>query len=193
MAARAKAPNRGGMAFGRNLAILGLIPFALGAYATVMGAMTLRWPRAEATIIGCEHIWPEGDRRNIGSPDNPKGWSTARLTYAYHAKEAERTASGVEAYTLGLVNAAHEDELCLTYQPHQQVEIAYDPGHPDIAYLEPGPSRPALMLLGLGAFMLLCGWRVHALAKRGLGTMNEEGATERIKRHRDSADRGPLP
>jgi uncharacterized protein DUF3592 len=193
MAPRAKKPNRGGMAFGRNLAILGLIPFVLGAYATVMGAMTLRWPRAEAIIIGCEQVWPENDSRNIGSPEHSKGWSTAHLTYAYHAGGEERTGSGVEAYALGLVNAAHEDELCLTYQPHQQVKIAYDPGNVDVAYLEPGPSNPALMLLGIGAFMMLCGWLVHTLARRGIGRMNAEGATEHIKRHRDSADRSPLP
>jgi hypothetical protein len=193
MARRAKKPNRGGMAFGRNLAILGFIPFVLGAYATAMGAMTLSWPRAEATIIGCEHIWPEGDRRNIGSPDNPKGWSTAHITYSYRARGEERTGSGVQAYTLGLANAAHEDELCVTYQPHQQVKIAYDPGNVNVTYLEPGPSSPALMLLGVGAFMMLCGWWAYSLSRRGIGTMNAEGATERIKRHRDTADRSPLP
>lgn len=188
MPARRKSPNRGGMAFGRNIMILGLIPFAFGAYATVRGALTLRWPRASATIIGCERNFPEGDRRNVGSPDNPKGWSTARLTYSYSVGGVERVGAGVEAHTLGLVNAGHDGKLCLNYQPHQQVAVAFDPDQPDIAYLEPGPSLSALMLLGLGSFMLLSGWRVRVLASRGLGVMNEEGAVERIKRQRDSAD-----
>lgn len=187
MRVRKRPPNRGGMAFGRNLMILGLIPFAIGTYAAAMGVLTLRWPRATASIVGCERRWAEGDRRNIGSADNPKGWSTARLTYFYSAGGIERIGSGVQAYALGLANAVHEEKLCLTYQPHQQVTVAYDPAQPAIAYLEPGPSLSALMLLGVGSVMLLGGWRVRVLAGRGLGTMNAEGATERIKRHEDSA------
>jgi hypothetical protein len=187
MRVRKRQPNRGGMAFGRNLMILGLIPFAIGAYATAMGVLTLRWPRATGSIAGCERHWAEGDRRNVGSADNPKGWSTARLTYSYSAGGIERIGSGVQAYALGLANAAHEEKLCLTYQPHQQVTVAYDPSQPAIAYLEPGPSLSALMLLGVGSVMLLSGWRVRVLAGRGLGTMNAEGASERIKRHEDSA------
>ena len=46
-----KVPNRGGMAFGRNLMVLAGLVFALGAYSTVQGVLTLRWPRAEATVI----------------------------------------------------------------------------------------------------------------------------------------------
>jgi hypothetical protein len=187
MRVRKRPPNRGGMAFGRNLMILGLIPFAIGAYAAAMGALTLRWPRATASIVGCERHWAEGDRRNIGSADNPKGWSTARLTYAYSIGGIERIGSGVQAYALGLANAAREEKLCLTYQPHQTVTVAYDPAQPAIAHLEPGPSLSALMLLGVGTVMLLSGWRVRVLAGRGLGTMNAEGATERIERHQDSA------
>jgi hypothetical protein len=186
MPKRTKRPNRGGMAFGRNIMVLAMVPFVLGTYAAVQGALTLSWPRANATIIGCERVWPENDRRNIGSPDNLKGWSTAHLTYFYVAKGQEYTGSAVQPYALGLINVGHDQQMCLTYQPHQRVEIAYDADKPDIAYLEPGPSLPALMLSGLGAFMLLCGWRVRVLASRGLGTMNEEGATERIKRHRNS-------
>lgn len=181
-----KRPFRGGMAFGRNVMVLGLIPFLIGTYATVMGAWTLTWPRAEATVVGCEHVFPEGDRRNIGKAGNPKGWSAARLTYSYIARGNEYVGSGVEPYTLGLVNAAHEDRACLKYQPHQLAEVAYAPGNPGIAYLEPGPSPAALMLLGVGAAMLLSGWRVRVLASRGIGAMNEEGATERIKRQRNS-------
>lgn len=181
---RRKGPaNRGGMAFGRNLMILGLVPFAIGAYAAAMGVLTLRWPRATASIVGCERHWAEGDRRNIGSADNPRGWSTARLTYAYSVGGIERIGSGVQAYALGLANAAQEAKLCLTYQPRQQVAVAYDAAQPAVAYLEPGPSLSALMLLGVGTVILLSGWRVRVLAGRGLGTMNEDGATERIKRH----------
>ncbi|WP_186420230.1 DUF3592 domain-containing protein [Bosea sp. CS1GBMeth4] len=172
------------MAFGRNLAILGLIPFAFGAYASVMGMLTLRWPRAAASIIGCERHWSEGDRRNIGSADSPKGWSTARLSYSYSVAGVVHTGTGVDAYTLGLVNAAHEDRLCSAYQPHQQVAVAYDPDAPGISYLEPGASLSALMLLGVGSVMLLSGWRVRVLASRGLGRMNADGATETIERQR---------
>ena len=183
---RGKRPFRGGMAFGRNIMVLGLVPFVFGTYATIMGAWTLTWPRAEATIIGCENIFPESDSRNVGKSDNPKGWSTASLTYSYIARGNEYVGSGVEPYTLGLVNAAHEGRACLKYQPHQRVEVAYEAGNPGVAYLEPGPSLAALMLLGVGAVMLLSGWRVRVLASRGIGAMNQEGATERIKRHRNS-------
>lgn len=185
MRARRKPANRGGMAFGRNLAILGFVPFAFGAYASVMGMLTLRWPRAAASIIGCERHWSAQDHRNIGSADNPRGWSTAGVSYSYSVAGIAHIGSGVEAYTLGLVNAAHEGNICSTYQPHQQVAVAYDPAAPDISYLEPGASLSALMLLGVGTVMVLSGWRVRVLAGRGLGRMNAEGATEAIQRERD--------
>jgi hypothetical protein len=38
------------------------------------------------------------------------------------------------------------------------------------------------VLLGIGAFMLLVGWWVRTKAAQGIGTMNEEGASERIAR-----------
>ena len=67
-----------------------------------------------------------------------------------------------------------------------QAKVAYDPANPAVSYLEPGPSSFALVLSGIGAFMLLVGWWVRAKAAQGIGAMNEEGATERIaKSQRD--------
>lgn len=182
-----KPPFRGGKAFGRNLMVLALVPLVIGAYASVMGVLTLTWPRGQATILGCEMAFPQTDRRNVGKSDNRKGWSTASLAYSYGVQGTSYNGSGIQPYTLGLLNAAHEQQACLKYQPHQRVEVAYDAADPRIAYLEPGPSLTALILLGIGVVMLLSGWRVRSLASRGIGAMYGEGATERIKRHRDSA------
>ena len=62
-------PNRGGMAFGRNLMVLGGLILALGAYGTVQGALTLGWPRAEATIITADLA------RQITTTTDPDGRS----------------------------------------------------------------------------------------------------------------------
>jgi hypothetical protein len=60
--------------------------------------------------------------------------------------------------------------------------IAYDPDDPSIAYLEPGPSSFSLALTAIGSVILGVGFWVRRKAAQGIGSMNEEGATERLNR-----------
>lgn len=48
------------------------------------------------------------------------------------------------------------------------------------------------MLSGIGTFMLLAGWWMRKKAAQGIGTMNEEGATERIAKARPDGDPAAL-
>ena len=180
------APNRGGMAFGRNLMVLGLLILVLGAYGVVMGAMTLRWPRTAATITSAELLRQTSTSRGMDGRSFEDGWNSFHVLYQYRVDNREHVAGGVEPYDFGMQNSAGAAKMRERHPVGSQAKVAYDPGNPAVAYLEPGPSSFALALSGIGAFMLLVGWWVRTKAAQGIGTMNEQGATERIaKAQRD--------
>jgi hypothetical protein len=174
------APNRGGMAFGRNLMVLGLLILVLGAYGVVMGAMTLRWPRTAATITSAELLRQNTTSRGLDGRSVEDGWNSFHVLYQYRAGDRDYVAGGVEPYDFGMQNSAGAAKMRERHPVGSPAQVAYDPGNPAVAYLEPGPSSFALVLSGIGAFMLLVGWWVRRKAAQGIGTMNEEGATERI-------------
>jgi len=175
-------PNRGGMAFGRNLVVLALLIFALGGYGVVMGALTLKWPRADATITSAELLRQTSTSRGADGRAIEDGWNSFHVLYRYRVGDRDYVAGGVEPYDFGMQNSAGAAKMRERHPVGSPAKVAYDPGNPAVAYLEPGPSSVALMLLGIGAFMLLVGWWVRTKAAQGIGTMNEEGASERIAR-----------
>jgi len=175
-------PNRGGMAFGRNLVVLALLIFALGGYGVVMGALTLKWPRADATITSAELLRQTSTSRGADGRAIEDGWNSFHVLYQYRVGDREYVAGGVEPYDFGMQNSAGAAKMRERHPVGSPAKVAYDPGNPAVAYLEPGPSSVALVLLGIGAFMLLVGWWVRTKAAQGIGTMNEEGASERIAR-----------
>ena len=185
------APTRGGMAFGRNLMVLGLLIAALGAYGVVRGALTLKWPRAEAAITSADLLRQTSTSRGMDGRSYEDGWNSFHVLYQYRVGDRDYVAGGVEPYDFGMQNSAGAAKMRERHPVGSKAKVAYDPGNPAVAYLEPGPSSFALVLLGIGAFMLLVGWWVRRKAAQGIGTMNEQGATERIAKARRDGD--PLP
>ena len=176
------APNRGAMAFGRNLMVLALLIFALGGYGVVMGALTLKWPRTAATITSAELLRQTSTSRGTDGRSVEDGWNSFHVLYQYRVGDRDYVSGGVEPYDFGMQNSAGAAKMRERHPVGSPAKVAYDPGNPAVAYLEPGPSSVALVLSGIGAFMLLVGWWVRAKAAQGIGAMNEEGATERIAR-----------
>lgn len=180
--------NKGGMAFGRNLMVLGAVILGIGGYATFMGAMTLRWPRVAATITNAELLRQSTPttRRSGGAQED--SWNSFHVLYRYSVADREYVAGGVEPYDLGMQNSAGAAKMRERYPVRAIVKVAYDPKDPAVAYLEPGPSSFALALAGIGSFMALVGFWVRRKAAAGIGTMNEEGTTERIAKARNDGD-----
>jgi len=177
-AVRNKAgPNLGGMAFGRNLMVLGGIILVIGGYGAVRGALTLGWPRTSATIVTADQL-RQGPQtsRGLGS----ESWNSFHVLYRYRVGDHDYVAGGVEPYDYGMQNSAGAAKMYDRYRTNSTAEIAYDPHNPAVAYLEPGPSSFTRMLVGIGAFMALVGLWVRRKAAQGIGAMNEDGATERI-------------
>ena len=168
------------MAFGRNLMVLGGLILALGAYGAIEGALTLRWPRAEATITTADLLRQTMPARTSDGRSYEESWNSFHVLYSYTVAGREYVAGGVEPYDFGMQNSAGAAKMSERHPPGSRASIAYDPKNPATAYLEPGPSSFALVLSGIGAFMALCGLWVRRKAAQGIGTMNEEGATERI-------------
>lgn len=185
---RKVVPNRGGMAFGRNLMVLGLLIFALGGYGVVMGAMTLKWPRTAATITSAELLRQTGTSRGLDGRSIEDGWNSFQVLYQYRVGDRDYVAGGVEPYDFGMQNSAGAAKMRERHPVGSQAKVAYDPANPAVSYLEPGPSSFALVLSGIGAFMLLIGWWVRTKAAQGIGAMNEEGATERIAKAQRDGD-----
>jgi hypothetical protein len=181
-------PNRGGMAFGRNLMVLAALILAIGVYGTVRGGLTLKWPRADATITSAELLRQITTSRGMDGRSFDDGWNSFHVLYQYRVDGREYVAGGVEPYDFGMQNSAGAAKMRERHPIGSQAKVAYDPGNPAVAYLEPGPSSFALVLAGIGAFILLIGWWVRTKAAQGIGTMNEEGATERIAKAQRDGD-----
>ena len=181
--ARAKrkqaAPNLGGMAFGRNLMVLGTLILALGGWGTVAGALTLGWPRTEATITTADLLRQNTTARTSDGRSREESWNSFHVLYRYTVAGREYVAGGVEPWDFGMQNSAGAAKMNERHPPGSKAMVAYDPKDPATTYLEPGPSSFALALSGIGAFMALCGFWC-AQGSQGIGTMNEEGATEDI-------------
>jgi Protein of unknown function (DUF3592) len=185
-------PNRGGMAFGRNLMVLALLIFGLGGYGAVMGALTLKWPRADATITSAELLRQISTSRGMDGRSFEDGWNSFHVLYQYRVGDRDYVAGGVEPYDFGMQNSAGAAKMRERHPVGSQAKVAYDPANPAVAYLEPGPSSFALVLSGIGVFMFLIGWWVRTKAAQGIGTMNEEGATERIAKAQRDGTPTPL-
>ena len=177
---RNRPPNLGGMAFGRNLMVLGGLIFALGAYGVARGAVTLGWPRAEATITTADLLRQSTTRRGQDGRSQEDAWNSFHVLYRYTVAGREYVTGGVEPYDFGMQNSAGAAKMNARHPPGSTAMVAYDPRDPSVAYLEPGPSSFALMLCGIGGFMALTGLWVRRKAAQGIGTMNQPGATEDI-------------
>ena len=179
------------MAFGRNLMVLAGLILALGVYGTVEGALTLGWPRAEATIITADLARQITTTREPDGRTREESWNSFHVLYRYTVSGREYVAGGVEPYDFGMQNSAGAAKMSERHPPGSTAKAAYDPKNPAEAYLEPGPSSFALALSGIGAVMALSGFWVRRKASQGIGTMNEEGATERIAKA--MRDGNPMP
>jgi hypothetical protein len=119
------------------------------------------------------------------------GWNSFHVLYQYRIGDRDYVAGGIEPYDFGMQNSAGAAKMRERHPVGSQATVAYDPANPAVAYLEPGPSSFALVLSGIGAFMFLIGWWVRTKAAQGIGTMNEEGATERIAKAQRDGDALP--
>ena len=130
---RKVVPNRGGMAFGRNLMVLALVIFGLGAYGVVMGALTLKWPRAEATITSAELLRQTNTRRGPDGRSIEDGWNSFHVLYKYRVGDRDYVAGGVEPYDFGMQNSAGAAKMRERHPVGSQAKVAYDPGNPAVA------------------------------------------------------------
>ena len=106
MARAKRPPNLGAMAFGRNLMVLGSLILALGAYGSVRGALTLGWPRAEATITSADLLRQTTTRRGMDGRSQEDGWNSFHVLYRYTVADREYVAGGVEPFDFGMQNSA---------------------------------------------------------------------------------------
>lgn len=166
-----KREQRGVRNFGRTILAIGAVPLVLGAYGCVMGALTLQWPRTEAKILGSDLRIVTSERRRSDGSSVTDNRATVDVAYAYKVKGRDYVGGEIEPYSFGMQNSALSRIHKQRYPKDAVVSAAYDPENPAIAYLEPRPSATAMMFLGIGVIMTLCGLIVLNWAKRGIGRM----------------------
>ena len=161
---------RQSLAFGRNLIVLAAIAFLPGVWGAASGALTLRWPRAEAKIVDASlrlQTTPSSDER-----DRRLNESTSfHVHYTYKAGGRDYRGGRVEPYDFGMQNSAGAKRMNGRHPAGSTAQVAYDPENPAIAYLEPGPSAFSLALVGIGLVIGGSGFWIRSLARRGVGQM----------------------
>ncbi len=161
--------QRGSLAFGRNLIVFGGALLATGSWGVGHGLATLKWPRTAATIVDAELVRQTANsRRADGSVEQ---WNSFHVLYAYSVGGRDYVSGRVEPYDFGMQNSAGAEKMRARHPVGSAAQVAYDPNEPATAYLEPGPSSFSLALSGIGAAILLSGFWVRSLAKRGVGEM----------------------
>ncbi|HEY4142809.1 MAG TPA: DUF3592 domain-containing protein [Pseudolabrys sp.] len=166
----AERTKRQSLAFARNLIVLALLILAPGVWGVVNGALTLRWPRATATITDSD-LRRQSTQMTSGNSRERDEWNSYAAHYSYSVGGKEYFGGGVEPYDFGMQNSAGAEKMQRRHPVGSTAQIAYSPEDAKISYLEPGPSSFSLALAGIGTFMLLCGFWVRSLAKRGIGRM----------------------
>ena len=161
--------KRQSLAFGRNLIVLALLILAPGLWGAVHGALTLRWPRAQATIIDADltrHALPTSS-----TPRSTEMWNSFSVHYRYEVAGREYLGGAVEPYDYGMQNSPGAEKMRERHQVGSKSHVAYDPDDAEVAYLEPGPSSFSRVLIGIGAVIGLSGLWIRSLARRGIGRM----------------------
>jgi len=160
--------KRQSLAFGRNLIVLATPILGLGVWGVAHGALTWRWPRAEATIVTAElrtFTGPQSDPRKRDE------WRAFSVHYSYTVGGTQYFGGRVEPYDYGMQNSAGAAKMRDRHPVGSTASVAYDPGDPSVAYLEPGPSSFSLILMVIGGAIGGSGLWVRSLARRGIGRM----------------------
>jgi hypothetical protein len=141
------------------LAMLGVIAFGFGAWGAVNGARTLNWPRTEAEIVDAKLTRHERATRDVQRPDR---WNTFDVHYLYRVDGKIHLGGGIEPYAYNMQNSAGAKKMADAFPVGAKAPVAYNPDDPAEAYLMPGPSSFALILLVIGVVF----WLVALLARR---------------------------
>lgn len=160
--------KRQSLAFGRNLIVVATPILGLGVWGVVHGALTWRWPRAEATIVTADlrtFTGPQSDPRKRDE------WRAFSVHYSYKVGGTQYFGGRVEPYDYGMQNSAGAAKMRDRHPVGSTASVAYDPADPSIAYLEPGPSSFSLILMVIGGAIGGSGLWVRSLARRGIGRM----------------------
>jgi hypothetical protein len=162
--------KRQSLAFGRNLIVLAALILAPGLWGAAHGALTLRWPRAEATIVDANLRLHE-TRSSTSLDGRPDQWTSFLVHYLYKVEGRDYWSGRVEPYDFGMQNSAGAKKMKERHPVGSKAQVAYDPEHPEIAYLEPGPSSVSLVFIAIGVIIGFFGFWIRSLAKRGIGRM----------------------
>jgi hypothetical protein len=156
------------LAYGRNLVVFALLILLPGLWGAIHGARTLRWPRADATIIDANLRTFTRESSDTRYRDE---WHSFAVHYSYKVGGIDYFGGRVEPYDFGMQNSAGAQRMRDRHPVGSVAKIAYDPANANVAYLEPGASSFSLAMVGIGLVIGASGLWVRSLARRGIGRM----------------------
>jgi hypothetical protein len=171
IADRDERKMRRSLAFGRNLIVLALLILLPGLWAAAKGALTLRWPRADAKVVDAKlrlQLVPSNSDSRYQQPDVSTSF---HVLYSYTVGGRDYLSARVEPYDFGMQNSAGAKKMQERHPIGSAAQVAYDPADPAVAYLEPGPSSMSLVMVAIGVVIGTSGLWVRSLARRGIGEM----------------------
>jgi Protein of unknown function (DUF3592) len=180
---RKKKVGKPDMRMSHLLFSLAAIAFAIGAWAAVQGAATLRWPRVTAKIVDATLTLHERETR-----DRPDQRHTFAVHYQYAVGGRDYVGGAIEPYDLGMQNSAGAVKMRDRFPVGSAVQVAYNPNNPAEAYLMPGPSSFSLILLGLGVAFALVGGLARRMIRVGPGDDDEDDEQKPVPKKRNELD-----
>lgn len=157
---------RQSLVFGRNLIVLALLILLPGLWAAGKGALTLRWPRADAKVVDgrlrLQTLLSSQDRRQ------PHVTASFHVLDSYTVEDRQYLSRRVEPYDFGMQNSAGARKMRERHLVGSTTRVAYDPADPAVAYLEPGPSSMSLIMVVIGAVIGASGLWVRSMTRRGI-------------------------
>jgi len=170
MLSRDERKMRQSLAFGRNLIVLAALILAPGAWAAAKGALTLRWPRADAKIVDAS-LRLQTAQSSSRIDRRPDEWTSFIVHYTYAIGGKDYWSGRVEPYDFGMQNSAGAKKMQDRHPIGSTAKVAVDPNDPAVAYLEPGPSSMSLAMVAIGVVIGASGLWIRNLARRGIGEM----------------------
>jgi hypothetical protein len=158
---RRTAPSKNPLVWGTLFVLIGAMLLLVGGWSAMQGFETNNWPRVAATIVDSKVSVTEDNNHDSRHTSRHDSLYLA-VAYVYEVGGQQYTAGGLERGTFGAGNEYPVRKLWGTPYEGQKVTAAVNPSDPSEAYLVPGVSGLAYLIVGVGLTFFLIGLMMFA-------------------------------
>jgi len=157
-----------GAAFGAVLCGLGLLALTAGLQRVWHGVASQNWPTVSGVVVSA--VKGGGEDGEDAPDDTTDPGFLSRVVYEYSVAGTKHFNNVRQFAQVEGGSREEAEKIAMRYRQGAKVTVSYFPTDPDIAVLEPGNSKAALWLPGIGVVLILFSlatfiWVVPALGK----------------------------